>query len=142
MSPFHQPGWAQPNGHIVRSHMEAALCDYLSAVVEPHVHGTFGVLNFDVPIGPHQKVLYIPSIALTHSQKDGRTILIEPVDSIHPGGGVRRLQGFRQSHSLEYFLIIVVARRVLQRHIPEDAYDLLISLEDFPRPLDKFLAEL
>ena len=138
--PHHQPGRALPNGHIVRSHMEAALCDYLYNALEPHIHGTFEVMHFDVSIGPNQRVLYIPSIVLTHSQKDGRIVLIEPVDSPHPGGGVRRLSGFRQAQSQEYFLV-VVARRPLHHEIPEDTYDLICPLEDFA-PLEKFLQEL
>ena len=134
MSPFRQPGWKQPNGHVVRSHMEAALCDYLSAAVEPHVHGS---LKFDVPIGPSRQALFVPSIVLTHSKRAQRTILIEPIDSARPGGGVRRLRGFRQEHGGTHFLI-VIARRALHHQIPPDAYDLLLPLEDF-KPLDDFL---
>lgn len=134
MSPFRRPGWKQPNGHIVRSHMEAALCDYLSAAVEPHVHAP---LNFDVPIGPRQKALFAPSIVLTHSKKDGRTVVIEPIDSIHPGGGVRRLRGFREQYGARHFLV-VVARRALHHQIPSAAYDLLVPLDDF-QPLQAFL---
>ena len=120
--------------------MEAALCDYLYNALEPHIHGTFEVMNFDVPIGPNQRVLYIPSMVLTHSKKDGRIILIEPIDSPYPGGGVRRLGGFRQEHSQDYFLV-VVARRPLHHEIPEDTYDLICPLEDFA-PLEKFLQEI
>jgi len=138
--PYHQPGWALSNGHVVRSHMEAALCDYLTNAVEPHVHGSFEILNFDVPIGPKQRALYVPSIILTHSKKDGRTILIEPVDSPHPGGGARRLSSFRQEDGKDYFLV-VVARRSLHHDIPEEAYDLIFPLEDFAS-LEKFIQEL
>ena len=141
MSHFHQPGWAMPNGHIVRSHMEAAVCEYLSAAVEPHVHGTQKAISFEVTIGPHQQALFVPSIILTHSLKDGATILVEPIDSIHPGGGLRRLQHFRYKHRPDYYLILI-ARRVLQHDIPEDAYDLLLPLEGFTGPLDDFLREL
>jgi hypothetical protein len=137
MSPFLRPGWAQPNGHIVRSHMEAALCDYLSAAVEPHVHRG---LNFEAPIGQNQYALYVPSIVLTQTKKDGRTILIEPIDSARPGGGVRRLRGFRQEHGRDYYLV-VIARRVLRARLPDDTYDLLLPLEDFS-PLDQFLRGL
>src|ERR1041384_8817115 len=96
MSPYRRPGWAEPNGHIVRSHTEAALCKYLTAAMEPHIHSN---LHFDVPIGPNQYLLYIPSIVLTHSKKENRKILIQPIDSVRHGGGVRRLQGFRQKYS-------------------------------------------
>ena len=137
MSPYRRPGWAQPNGHIVRSNMEAALCDYLTAAMEPHVHAS---LHFDVPISPNQYLLYIPSIVLTHSKKDGRTILIQPLDSASPGGGARRLQSFRHQHSDQYF-VIVIARQALHTRIPEDAYDLILPLQNL-KPLDQFLVKL
>lgn len=138
MSHYHQPGWALPNGHIVRSHMEAAVCDYLSAAMEPHVHGAYETLNFTVPIGPHRRALFVPSIVLTHTRHTQRAILIEPIDSVQPGGGARRLQGFCRQHGHEYCLI-VIARRVLHHALPDNAYHLLLPLEDFIPPLDKFL---
>jgi hypothetical protein len=121
--------------------MEAAICNYLTAALEPHVHGGFEDLQFDVSIGPDRRVLFIPSIVLTHTQKDKRAILIEPIDSIRPGGGVRRLKSFRKQFGHAHFLI-VISRRVLQHEIPEGAYDLWLPLEDFQVPLDKFLSEL
>ena len=135
--PYRRPGWPLLNGHIVRSNMEAALCDYLSKANEPHVHRT---LSFDVPIGNNRFMLYVPSILLTEAKKDGRTIVIEPVDSARPGGGVRRLQGFRQRHGGEYF-VVVVARRALRPHLPDSAYNLCFPLEDF-QMLDEFLRQL
>ena len=135
--PYRRPGWPLPNGHIVRSNMEAALCDYLSKAVEPHVHHT---LSFDVPTGQNKFALYVPSIILTHSKKDDRTIIIEPVDSARPGGGVRRLQGFRRYYSEQHF-IIVVARRALHDQIPENAYHVIFPLDDFAS-LDEFLRGL
>ena len=135
--PFHRPGWSLANGHIVRSNLEAALCDYLSAAVEPHVHAT---LNFNVPIGPNRFVLYTPSIILTQSLFQERVILIEPVSSAAPGGGARRLAGFRATLGGKYFLI-AVARRALPHVLPETAYDLLLPSNDFA-PLDEFLRSL
>ena len=135
--PYQRPGWPLPNGHIVRSNMEAALCDYLSKARQPHVHHT---LSFDVPIGNNRFSLYIPSIVLTESRKDGRMIVIEPVDSARPGGGVRRLHGFRQQHGDQYF-VVVVARRALQPRLPDTAYNVCFPLEDF-QPLDDFLRQL
>jgi len=135
--PYRRPGWPLPNGHIVRSNMEAALCEHLSKARQPHVHRT---ASFDVPIGREQYALYVPSIVLTESRKDGREIVIEPVDSARPGGGVRRLQGFRRQYGDKYF-VVVVARRGLRPHLPENAYNLLFPLEDF-QPLDEFLSRL
>jgi hypothetical protein len=120
--------------------MEASLCHYLSAARQAHTHGAPENLSFSVTIAPRRHALYVPSIVLTQTRSDGRTILIEPIDSIRPGGGVRRLQGFRKAHLAEYFLI-VVTRRVLRPHIPDDAYDLWVPLEDF-LPLDDFLTRL
>jgi hypothetical protein len=135
--PYRRPGWPLPNGHIVRSNMEAALCEHLAKARQPHVHRA---VSFDVPVGHDRFALYVPSIVLTESRTAGRAIVIEPVDSSRPGGGVRRLQGFRQLHSDKYF-VIVVARRGLRPHIPENAYNLLLPLEDF-HPLDEFLHQL
>lgn len=137
---FHQPGWALPNGHIVRSHMEASVCGHLTAAEVPHVHGTPESFSFEVVIGPRRHSLYVPSIVLTEARTAGRQIIIEPVDSANPGGGVRRLTGFRQTHLTDYF-VVVVARRVLHHQLPETAYDLLVPLEDF-RPLEEFVDSL
>ena len=137
---YHKPGWALPNGHIVRSHMEASLCGDLVAAEAPHQHGTPETLSFQVTIGPGQQALYVPSIVLSEARHAGRQIIIEPIDSAQPGGGTRRLAGFRQAHLSDYFLI-VVARRALHHHLPLAAYDLLFPLEDF-QPLEAFLLSL
>jgi hypothetical protein len=120
--------------------MEASLCQYLTAAKEDHVHGVPEELSFSVTIAPKRHALYVPSIVLTQTRNQSRVIIVEPVDSIRPGGGVRRLQGFRKAHLTDYFLV-VVARRALHPHIPDDAYDLLVPLEDF-LPLDDFLTAL
>jgi hypothetical protein len=140
MTLYRKPGWIQPNGHIVRSHMEASLCEHLSSMAEPHLHGTPETHSFEVTIAPRRHALYVPSIVLTESQKDRRTVVIEPVDSPQPGGGLRRLVGFRKGHLTDYF-VIVVARRVLHPRLEDGAYDLFIPLEDF-QPLDDFLRAL
>lgn len=137
---FHKPGWALANGHVVRSHMEASLCGQLVAVEVPHLHGTPESISFQVAIGPHRHSLYVPSIVLTDVRTAGRQVVIEPIDSARPGGGVRRLAGFRQAHLADYF-VVVVARRALQHRLPEAAYDLLVPLDDF-RPLEDFVNSL
>jgi hypothetical protein len=140
MTFYHRPGWTQPNGHLVRSQMEASLCDYLTGAKEAHVHGAQAGLSFEVTIAPRRHALFTPTILLTDTRKDGQTIVLEPVDSIRPGGGVRRLRGFRQAHRADYF-VILIARRTLHAHLPDDVYDLLVPLDDY-RPLDEFLVAL
>ncbi len=140
MTHYRQPGWSLPNGHVVRSHMEASLCDHLVSMAEPHLHGTPETHGFKVTIAPRRHALYVPSIVLSDSRQGQRIVLIEPIDSAQPGGGLRRLLGFRQAHFTDYFLV-VVARRALHRHFPEGAYDLILPLEDF-QPLDVFLRAL
>jgi hypothetical protein len=136
--PHRRPGWALANGHIVRSQLEASLCDFLSEAQVAHTHWP---LNFNVPIAPKQWLLYIPSLMLDEShKKDNRLILIEPVNSVQPGGGVRRLQGFRSKYAHEYF-VAVIARRALHRRISKDAYDAIFPEEDF-EPLGEFLRKL
>jgi hypothetical protein len=140
MTLYHKPGWTLPNGHVVRSRMEASLCAHLTSQGQPHLHGTPETHSFEVTIAPRRHALYVPSIVLTEARQAQRVVLIEPIDSPRPGGGVRRLLGFRQAHHADYYLI-VVARRVLHHQIVEGAYDLLIPLEDFQR-LDAFLRSL
>lgn len=140
MTHYRQPGWTRPNGHVVRSHMEASLCDHLTGLTAPHLHGTPETHSFEVTIAPRRHALYVPSIVLTEARKDQRVVLIEPIDSPRPGGGLRRLVGFRRAYRTDYFLI-VVARRVLHHQLEEDAFDLFVPLEDF-LPLDVFLRGL
>jgi len=125
--PHRRPGWALPNGHIVRSQTEAALCEYLDARAVAHQHWA---LNFELPTRPAQWQLFTPSILLTETTLDDRAVVIEPVVSLQVGGGLRRLQSFRKRHGREYF-VIVVTRRALHRRIPEDARDAIIHIEDF-----------
>ena len=115
------------NGHIVRSQSEASLCEYLNARNVAHEHWA---LNFELPTSPKEWRLFVPRIVLTELKCDDRTVIIEPVNSIQIGGGVRRLQSFRKKHSREYF-VIVVTRRVFHRRIPQDAYDAIFDIEDF-----------
>lgn len=117
--------------------MEAALCGCLMANDIAHTHWTG---DFELEVGTGALRLYIPSITLTGFKKDGATILIEPVDSIHPGSGVRRLQSLRRERAGEYF-VIVVARRPLHARFPPDACDALFPVEDFT-PLLAFLRDL
>jgi hypothetical protein len=140
MTHYRQPGWTQRNGHVVRSNMEASLCEHLASMGEPHLHGTPETHSFEVTIAPRRHALYVPSIVLTDSHIGNRVVLIEPLDSPRPGGGLRRLLGFRKAHFTDYYLI-VVARRVLHHQLLEDAYDLLVPLEDF-QPLNVFLRSL
>lgn len=137
MSPHRRPGWTLPNGHLVRSNMEAALCDCLMANDIAHTHWTG---DFELELGTGALRLYIPSVTLTDLKKDGAAILIEPVDSIHPGSGVRRLQSLRREHAGEYF-VIIITRRSLHARFPADACDALFPVEDFT-PLLLFLRTL
>ena len=127
MSPHRRPGWTLSNGHLVRSNAEAALCEYLLEMNFPHTHWS---LNFNLPIGTEQLRLYIPSLTLSTVKDAGRTIIIEPIDSVAPGSGLRRLQALRRVHHDEY-CVVIVARRPLHERIPSAAYDQLFPLEDF-----------
>src|SRR5262245_56374856 len=117
--PHRLPGWALPNGHTVRSPSESALCDYLSTLNIAHQHWA---LNVELPTSVKQWRLFTPSVLLTTHKCDDRSVIIEPINSIQVGGGLRRLQSFRKRFSREYF-VIVVTRRAFQHRIPTDAYD-------------------
>ena len=125
--PHQRPGWELPNGHIVRSQSEAALCEYLGSLNVAHDHWA---LNFDLHATPVEWRLFTPSITLSDLKCDDRIVIVELINSIQIGGGMRRLQSFRKRFSREYF-VIVVTRRVLHHRIPEDAYDAIFHLEDF-----------
>jgi hypothetical protein len=137
---FHKPGWLLPNGHSVRSQMEASLCGDLMAAEVLHLHGTPETHSFEVAIGPGRRSLYVPRIVLTEVRSAGRQIIVEPIDSAQPGGGARRLAGFRRAHQADYF-VILVARRALHHQLPAAAYDMLVPLEDF-RPLEDYVQSL
>lgn len=116
-----------PNGHIVRSQSEAALCEYLDELNVAHSHWS---TSFEVPVSPKEWRLYVPSVLLTDLKCDDRIVVVEPVNSVQIGGGVRQLQSFRKRYAREYY-VIVVTRRVLHRRIPDDAYDAIFHVEDF-----------
>lgn len=137
---YRQPGWSLPNGHIVRSQMEASLCRHLAGAPVAHRHGQPETDSFNVTIAPQRHALFVPSVLLAAPPSAPRLIVVEPIDTVRPGGRLRRLVGFRQAQRAELHLI-VVARRALHRHIPPAAYDLLVPLEDFT-PLDDYLATL
>jgi hypothetical protein len=137
MSPHRRPGWTLANGHLVRSNAEAALCEYLLEMNFAHAHWA---LNFELPVAPDAIRLYIPSITLSEIRQDTRTVLLEPIDSVAPGSGLRRLQSLRRWHGDQY-CVLVIARRSLHGRIPQASYDHLFPLEDFV-PLLTYLRSL
>lgn len=135
--PHRRPGWTLPNGHLVRSNAEAALCDLLGEMAIAHAHWS---RSFDLPVGEGQNMLFVPALHLTELKQAERTVLLQPLDSVVRGSGVRRMQVLRRLHGQEYCLIIV-ARRPLHSQIPPDAYDQVFPLEDF-QPLLAFVRGL
>ncbi len=125
-----------PNGHIVRSQSEAALCEHLNQQKFAHDHWP---LNFELPIGATEWHIFTPSIVLTGLKCDDRIVIVEPIDSIQIGGGVRRLQSFHKRHGREYYTIIVT-RRALHHRVPSDAYDSIFDIEALSE-LGDFLRE-
>jgi hypothetical protein len=135
--PHQRAGWALPNGHIVHSQSESALCEFLEKLTVAHDHWA---LNFEVPISRSEWPLFTPSISLTELKRQGQTILIEPINSLQIGGGVRRLQSFRKRYGADYY-VIVVTRRALHRRIPDGAYDSIFDIEDFAGLADFLLPD-
>lgn len=124
--PHRLPGWALPNGHVVRSQSEAALCALLDSAGFAHDHWP---LTFDVPVNPVEWHLFVPSILLRDLRLDGRAVLIEPVNSLQIGGGLRRLSAFRARYGGRY-CVLVVSRRAFHHRLPTDAYDAIFDIED------------
>lgn len=136
--PHRRPGRVLPNGHIVRSNAEAALCDFFGKMEIGHEHWK---LVFDLPVGEEgQHMLFIPALHLIGVKEAERTVLIQPLDSVARGSGVRRMQVLRRLYGREYCMV-VVARRPLHAHIPSDAYDHVFPLEEF-QPLLTFVRGL
>jgi len=132
--PHQRAGWALPNGHIVRSQSESAICEFLEKLGVAHDHWA---LNFEVPVSRTEWHLFTPSVVLTEFKRDRQTILLEPINSLQIGGGVRRLQSFRKRYGSDYY-VIVLTRRALHRRIPDGTYDTIFNLEDF-KGLAEFL---
>jgi hypothetical protein len=122
---------------VVRSNAEAALCAFFGEMNISHEHWK---LTFDLPVGDDQHMLFIPALHLTGVKQAERTVLVQPLDSVARGSGVRRMQLLRRRHGAEYRLVIV-ARRALHSQIPTDAYDHVFPLENF-QPLLAFVRGL
>jgi hypothetical protein len=69
----------------------------------------------------------------------GKVIIVEPVTSFAPQGGLKRVQTFRRQFHEKYHVVVITKKRMLDR-IPSNAYDQLIVFEDIDKAKVKLRA--
>lgn len=80
---------------------------------------------------------YIPNFIVVGKRYHGRVVIVEPITSFAPQGGLKRVQTFRRQFHSKYYVVIITKRRMLDR-IPDDAYDQLLIFEELDGSFIKF----
>jgi hypothetical protein len=124
---YHREGFESPIGHLVRSRMESVVCEWLIANGIAHRHASE---VFAVALGPTRTpAIYVPDIILHDKNKNGKTVIIEPIQISAPkGAGTKVFAAFRSQMKDKYY-IIVVAKKQSARSIMKDAYDAFIDFD-------------
>jgi hypothetical protein len=125
---YHRAGFESNAGHHVRTHMEAAVCDWLMRHRIAHRHGSE---VFTVRIGAAgTPTVYVPDIILHDKDTSGRTILIDPFDASCPRiGSTRIISTFRKEMKKGYY-VIIIAKKQQKGKVLKDSYDLLVDISD------------
>jgi hypothetical protein len=124
---YERAGFKTRIGHLVRNKMEAAVCEWLIDRGVAHRHASE---VFTVKMGATRAPsIYVPDIILHDKNKDGKTVIIEPLHSYAPKyGGTRIFAAFRKQLKRKYY-IIMIAKKHYMHKILKDAYDVLIDFE-------------
>jgi len=132
---YNRVGFESRVGHLVRSKMEAAVCDWLMAHGIAHRHGSE---VFTVRTGATRTpTVYVPDIILHDKDKLGRSVIIEPFDAATPRvGGTRIIAAFKREKKKDYHVIIIVKKQQMSKVLKE-AYDLLVDFKDLDVLLKK-----
>ena len=80
---------------------------------------------------------YVPYFIIIGKRFHGRVVIIEPITSFAPQGGLKRVQTFRKQFHKKYHVVVVTKRRMMDQ-IPENAYDQLVEFETMNRTRIKF----
>ena len=125
---YHRAGFESKVGHLVRSRMEAAVCDWLMTNGIAHRHGSE---VFTVRTGATgTPTAYAPDIVLHDKDRLGRHVIIEPFDAATPRvGSSRIIAAFRKEMKKDYYIIIVAKRHHMGKVLKE-AYDLIVDFKD------------
>ncbi|MCP4582993.1 MAG: hypothetical protein GY839_15400 [candidate division Zixibacteria bacterium] len=75
---------------------------------------------------------YIPNFVIVGKRFHNKVIIVEPVTSFAPQGGLKRVQAFRRQFKEKYHIILITKTRMLDR-IPESAYDQLVVFEEIDK---------
>ncbi|MFN0157844.1 MAG: hypothetical protein ACKVRP_07215 [Bacteroidota bacterium] len=124
---YDRPGFENIHQHVVRSAMEAKVCDWLMQRRIAHRHA--GEI-FTVSLGPRGAAsIYVPDIILHDRTKSGKIVIIEPYQvSVPKKGGTKLLAAFREQNKGQYYMIII-ARRQYKKYILKGSYDAFIEIE-------------
>jgi len=80
---------------------------------------------------------YIPNFIIIGKRFHNKVIVVEPVTSFAPQGGLKRVIAFRRQFKSKYHVVLVTKKRMLDR-IPDFAYDQLVIFEDIDKIRVKF----
>jgi hypothetical protein len=132
---YHRAGFESKVGHLVRSRMEATVCDWLMNHGIAHRHGSE---VFTVRTGATgTPTAYAPDIILHDKDKLGRNVIIEPFEASAPRvGSTRIIAAFKREMKKDYYIIIIVKKHQMNKVLKE-AYDLLVDFKDLDVLLKK-----
>jgi hypothetical protein len=80
---------------------------------------------------------YIPNFIILGRRFHNKVLVVEPITSFVPQGGLKRIQAFRRQFNRKYHIVVVTKKRMMDQ-IPENAYDQLVVYEQ----LDKIKIKL
>lgn len=72
---------------------------------------------------------YVPNFVIIGKRFHNKVIIVEPVTSFAPQGGLKRVMAFRRQFNDKYHVVLVTKTRMLDR-IPQAAYDQLVVFEE------------
>ena len=124
---YRREGFESPAGHLVRTKMESAICQWLMDHEVAHRHASE---VFTVRHGAaNAPALFVPDIILHDKNSDGKFVIIEIVDSyVTKSAGTKLLSSFRSQSKSKYF-IIVVAKKHFMPKIVRSSYDYLLDFK-------------
>lgn len=111
-------GYGRCGGRMLSSKTERLLCDLLSRDGVTHSHHP---RHFEVQMEGGTMAAYAPMIVVRGRGREGKTIVIESVDSID-ANLLEKVRAFRRQYGLEFYVSFVANEEILDE-IPVDAYD-------------------
>jgi hypothetical protein len=80
---------------------------------------------------------FVPTYILVGKRIKGKVIIIEPITSFAPQGGLKRVQIFRKRFHEKYHVVVVTKKRMFE-DIPPETYDQLVLFENIDKSKVKF----